>query len=110
MLLAVSVFGQRVESYATFFAACSLPGDTSPSMALRSFAQGGEKKLLVVNTSDLSTSIVCADSARCEKGTLADMRIRFAGHAYVLALDSAERRSASIEDVCSSTATRSRKG
>jgi hypothetical protein len=98
MLLAVSAFGQRVESYSTFFAACSLSGDTFPYMALRSFTQAGEKKILIVNTSDLSTGIVCADSARCAKGTLADMRMRFARCTYVLALDSAERRSTSIQD------------
>jgi hypothetical protein len=98
MLLAVSAFGQRVESYSTFFAACSLSGDTFPYMALRSFTQAGEKKILIVNTSDLSTGIVCADSARCNSGSLDEMHDRFRNSPYVLALDSAEKNSVSIQD------------
>lgn len=93
-----NAFSQLVEKYSLFFAACTIAGDTCPSMALRSFTQAGMKKLLVVNTADLSTHIICADCARTEKGALADMRIRFAERPYVLALDSAERRSGSIQD------------
>jgi hypothetical protein len=96
--LQTPAFSQRVEKYAVFFAACTLSTDTVPCMALRSFTQGGTKKLLVVYPAMLATRIVAQDSTRCGKSPLDSLRRQFSGQPYILALDSADNNEKIIQD------------
>jgi hypothetical protein len=98
MLLAVSAFGQRVESYSTFFAACSLSGDTCPYIALRSFKQVDRNRLLIVNPATLVTRVVPADSACCCPESLNEVRRLFEGTPYAVALDSSAINEKQIQD------------
>jgi hypothetical protein len=94
----ISVFGQRVESYSTFFAACSLSADTCRYIVLRSFKQAGINGLLIVNPADLATRVVPADSACCYPEPLNELRRRFEGAPYVVALDSSAKNETQIQD------------
>ncbi|HMD68979.1 MAG TPA: hypothetical protein VKF42_08900 [Chitinivibrionales bacterium] len=94
VLLPAGPSAQPVGKYAVFFGSCTVPGDSAPCMAMRSFARSGRRFLLTVDLSTLATRVVDRDSVTCEHATLSSLRKRYGLTPYVLALDSAERRSA----------------
>ncbi len=97
-LLYWHAFSQHVEKYSVFFGRCTVFNDTDAYLALRSFFWGGKQYYLVVNTHDLSTRTVAQDSGRFDKASLREMRREFKAAPYIMALDSAERRSTLVQD------------
>jgi hypothetical protein len=98
LLLPLWVSAQRIEKYSVFFGSCQMPGDTVPYMALRSFTRENKQYFLTVNLATLATRVVNRDTVRCDTSTIRKMRRRFGNMPYVLALDSAEKRSALVQD------------
>jgi hypothetical protein len=98
LLFSSQAWSYHVEKYSVMFAACAIPGDSSPSMVLRSFTGGGTRFFLIVNLQTLATRIVGADSLRCDTLRLKAIRHSFANLPYVLALGSAEQRSTLVQD------------
>jgi len=98
LLLPLGASAQRIEKYSVFFGSCQASGDTVPCLAMRSFARANKQYLLTVNLATLATRVVERDSVRCDTSTLRKLRRRFGSTPYVLALDSAEKRSALVQD------------
>jgi hypothetical protein len=90
--------GQRVEDYSVFFAACSTAGSDRPCVCLRSFRQGGVLFLLCLDPSRLTTRIVRRDDACFAPATLPQLRDRFRGLPYFVALDSMEKSGRRLQD------------
>lgn len=99
LLFSSHAWSHHVEKYSVMFAVCAIPGDSSPSMVMRSFTGEGKCYFLIVNLRSLATRIVSADSAHCDAPQrLNTIRRSFATSPYVLALDSAEQRSTLVQD------------
>jgi|WetSurMetagenome_2_1015567.scaffolds.fasta_scaffold00148_12 hypothetical protein len=89
---------QPIQKYAVYFASCSPPRDTSPSITLRSFERDGKRFFLSVDCGTLDTRVIERDDRRCKPGTLKVLRNKYARTPYALALDKAERTSAHALD------------
>jgi hypothetical protein len=97
-LLYGHAFSQRVEKYSVFFGRCTIFNDSGAYVALRSFCRAGNQYYFVVSARDLYTRIVARDSCRCDRASLGEMRREFQAYPYIMALDSAERRSSLVQD------------
>jgi hypothetical protein len=89
---------QPVEKYAVFFASCSIPGDTAPCMAMRSFTRAKKRLSLVVDLDNLATRLVDRDSVQCAPETISALRKRYRLTPYAIALDKAEKTEARALD------------